>query len=125
MHKAGVKVLPFGDYGFAWMPHGTDARDLEHFINLLGFEPWEALRAATAYGGAAFGGEPIGQVKAGYLADILLIDGDPSGDVTLLQDRDKIEMIMKDGAMHKTPCSLCEDSCLTPRRSSHRPASGL
>src|SRR5579871_4846102 len=43
MHAAGIKVLPFGDYGFAWLPHGTEARDLEHFVNLFGFAPWEAL----------------------------------------------------------------------------------
>src|SRR4051812_9281270 len=35
MHKAGIKVLPFGDYGFAWLPQGTEARDLEHFVNLF------------------------------------------------------------------------------------------
>jgi hypothetical protein len=33
MHKAGIKVLPFGDYGFAWLPQGTEARDLEHFVS--------------------------------------------------------------------------------------------
>ncbi|MGH7074004.1 MAG: amidohydrolase family protein, partial [Stellaceae bacterium] len=90
MHKAGIRVLPFGDYGFAWLPHGTDARDLDHFVNLFGFEPWEALRAATAYGGEAFGGDKLGQVKPGFLADLLVIDGNPLDDVTLLQDRNKI-----------------------------------
>ncbi|HEY5208984.1 MAG TPA: amidohydrolase family protein [Pseudolabrys sp.] len=101
MHKAGIRVLPFGDYGFAWLPHGTDARDLDHFVNLFGFEPWEALRAATAYGGEAFGGDKMGQIRSGFLADILLIDGDPVKDVTLLQDRAKILAIMKDGQFHK------------------------
>lgn len=105
MHKAGVKVLPFGDYGFAWTPHGTDARDLEHLVKLMGFEPWEALRAATAYGGEAWAGdtgEKLGQVREGYLADLLLIDGDPVKDLTLLQDIDKILMVMKDGQFHRS-----------------------
>jgi imidazolonepropionase-like amidohydrolase len=101
MHKAGIRVLPFGDYGFAWLPHGTDARDLEHFVTLFGFEPWEALRAATAYGGEAFGGDKLGQVQPGFLADMLLVDGDPMKDVTVLQDRNNILAIMKDGQFHK------------------------
>ena len=103
MHKAGIKVMPFGDYGFAWVPIGTDTRDFEHFVNYFGFTPHEVLRAATAYGGEAFGGDKMGQVKVGYLADLIIIDGDPFKDLTLFQDRRNILMIMKDGQYHKTP----------------------
>jgi len=104
MHKAGIKVLPFGDYGFAWLPQGTEARDLEHFVNLFGFSPWEVLRAATAYGGEAWvgkSGEKMGRIAAGYLADILLVDGNPLLDLSLLQDRNALLAIMKDGQFHK------------------------
>jgi imidazolonepropionase-like amidohydrolase len=104
MHKAGIKVLPFGDYGFAWLPHGTEARDLEHFVNLFGFEPWEVLRAATAYGGEAWAGksgEKMGRIAPGYLADILLVDGNPLLDLSLLQDRNALLAIMKDGQFYK------------------------
>ena len=104
MHEAGVKVLPFGDYGFAWLPHGTEARDLEHFVNLFGFTPWEVLRAATAYGGEAWAGqsgEKMGRIQPGYLADILLVDGNPLLDLSLLQDRHALLAIMKDGKFHK------------------------
>ena len=104
MHKAGIKVLPFGDYGFAWLPQGTEARDLEHFVNLFSFEPWEALRAATAYGGEAWvgkSGEKMGRIAPGYLADILLVDGNPLLDLSLLQDRTALLAIMKDGQFHK------------------------
>lgn len=104
MHKAGIKVLPFGDYGFAWLPQGTEARDLEHFVNLFGFSPWESLRAATAYGGEAWtgkSGEKMGRVAAGYLADLLLVDGNPLLDLSLLQDRNALLAIMKDGQFHK------------------------
>lgn len=104
MHKAGIKVLPFGDYGFAWIPIGSDCRDLEHMVNLFGMQPWEALRAATAYGGAAWtggSGEKLGRIEAGYLADLLLIDGDPLADITLLQDQRRIVAVMKDGQFHR------------------------
>jgi imidazolonepropionase-like amidohydrolase len=104
MHAAGIKVLPFGDYGFAWIPIGTDSRDLEHMVNLFGFKPWEALRAATAWSGLAWAGqsgEKLGRVAPGYLADLLLIDGDPLGDITLLQDQRRIVAVMKDGQFHR------------------------
>jgi imidazolonepropionase-like amidohydrolase len=105
MHAAGIKVVPFGDYGFAWLPHGTEARDLEHFVNLFGFEPWEALRAATSYGAEAWvgkSGEKLGRIAPGYLADILLVDGNPLLDLSLLQDRHSLLAIMKDGQFHKS-----------------------
>ena len=47
MHRRGIRVLPGGDYGFAWTPHGTYARDLAHFVELLGFTPMEAIVSAT------------------------------------------------------------------------------
>jgi imidazolonepropionase-like amidohydrolase len=103
MRAAGIKVLPFGDYGFKMIPLGTDSRDLQHFVNYFGFAPWEALRAATAYGGEAYRVEKLGQVKAGYLADLLMIDGDPLANLALLLDRDRILMVMKDGRYHKPP----------------------
>ena len=102
--KRGVRIVPGGDYGVVWNPMGTNARDLEHFVNLFEFTPAEALRAATQWGGELMGmGDELGLVKPGYLADLLCIDGDPTQDITLLQDRDKILAIMKDGVFHKTP----------------------
>ena len=51
MRERGIRLLPGGDYGFAWTPHGTNATDLEYFVNLLGFSPMEAIVAATRMGG--------------------------------------------------------------------------
>jgi imidazolonepropionase-like amidohydrolase len=51
MHKRGIRILPGGDYGFAWIKHGTNAKDLEYFVKYLGFTPMEALLAATQLGG--------------------------------------------------------------------------
>ena len=45
----------------------------------------------------------MGEVKEGYLADLIMIDGDPLADLTLFQDKNNILMIMKDGAYHKPP----------------------
>jgi imidazolonepropionase-like amidohydrolase len=60
----------------------------------------EALAAATSLGGELMD-MPLGQVKAGMLADFLLVDGDPTADVTILQDRAKIPAVMKDGKFHR------------------------
>ncbi|WIW90645.1 amidohydrolase family protein (plasmid) [Sphingobium sp. V4] len=98
----GVRVLPGGDYGFPFNPNGRNARDLEHFVNLYGFTPAEALSAATMLGGQLMGLE-VGQVKPGYLADLLLVEGDPTQDVRILQDASNIKMIMLGGKMHKSP----------------------
>jgi len=73
MHKRGIRVLPGGDYGFAWIPHGTNAKDLEYFVKYLGFTPMEALMAATKYGGQIMlKPNELGQIKEGYLADTAL-----------------------------------------------------
>jgi len=102
LKKRGVRILPGGDYGFAWNPNGTDARDIAHFVDLLGFSPAEALVAATRLGGEIMGlGDSLGQIRPGYLADLLLVDGDPLVDPSVLQDRDSIRAIMKNGRFHK------------------------
>jgi imidazolonepropionase-like amidohydrolase len=102
MHQRGIKILPGGDYGFAWTPHGTYARDLQHFVELLGFTPMEAIISATAWGGEIMlRPDELGKVQPGYLADLLLVDGDPLADITLLQDHDRLHCIMKDGQFHK------------------------
>lgn len=106
MRKRGIKVLPGGDYGFPHNPIGHNARDLELFVSLLGYRPEEVLMAATKWGGELMGaGNELGQVREGYLADLLLVNGDPVQDVTILQNRDNLLMIMKDGIYHKPPRS--------------------
>lgn len=102
LKRRGVRVLIGGDYGFPFNPHGRNARDIEHFVRYFGFTPIEALSAATLLGGELMGLE-VGQVREGYLADLLLVDGDPTADVAILQDRDRLTMIMKDGQLHKAP----------------------
>jgi imidazolonepropionase-like amidohydrolase len=104
MRKRGIRVLPGGDYGFAWNPHGTYARDLLLFVDLLGFTPMETLVAATRLGGEIMGrGDELGQIRPGYLADLLLVDGDPLADIKRLQQPDMLLAIMKDGRLHKAP----------------------
>ncbi len=112
VRKRGIRALPGGDYGFAWTPIGTNARDLEHFVNMFGYTPAESLKAATKWGGQLMGmGDELGLVKEGYLADLIMVDGDVIEDITLFQDRDNFLMIMKNGEYHKAP---------VPRRTAKR-----
>ena len=46
-------------------------------------------------------GNELGQIKPGFLADMILVDGNPVANVKLLQDANKLLMIMKDGQFHK------------------------
>jgi imidazolonepropionase-like amidohydrolase len=105
LKQRGVRVLPGGDYGFAWNPNGSNARDLEHFVELLGFSPMEAILAATKMGAQLMMNEELGQVRSGYLADLLLVHGDPLKDVRVLQDKRRLLAVMKDGVLfnHRAP----------------------
>jgi len=104
MKAAGIRIVPGGDYGFAWTPHGTYAKDLEYFVDLYGFTPMEAIMSATKTGGEVMlMPNELGLVKNGYLADLILVDGDPLADITILQDRTRITAVMKDGAFHREP----------------------
>ena len=104
MHRRGVRVLPGGDYGFAFTPHCQNARDLEFFVKYLGFTPAEAIRSATLYGGQIMmRAHELGLVKEGHLADLLLVDGDPLANIAILRDPKRILAVMKDGVFAKSP----------------------
>jgi imidazolonepropionase-like amidohydrolase len=103
MLKRGIRVLPGGDYGFAWAPHGENAKDLEYFIKYLGMTPMETLVSATRWGGQMMMKKDLGEIREGWLADLLLVDGDPLSNIALLQDKSKLLAIMKDGEFCKSP----------------------
>ena len=117
LKKRGVRVLIGGDYGFPFNPNGTNARDLQHFVDLFDYTPKEALVAATKLGGELMELD-VGEIKPGFLADILLVDGDVTKDVRILQDKDKIVAIMKGGKFHK--CKVpARGSVSAPMREEH------
>ena len=104
IRKRGIRVVIGGDYGFAITPMGQNARDIEHFVRYFGYTPNEALRCATIIGAQLMGhGGELGEVKEGYLADMLLVKGNPLQDVSIMQHRDSFAMIMKDGQIYKHP----------------------
>ena len=103
MLRRGIRVLPGGDYGFAWAPHGENAKDLEYFVKYLGMTPMETLISATRWGGQIMMHKDLGELREGWLADLLLVDGDPLANISILQDKSKLLAIMKDGEFAKMP----------------------
>ena len=102
MKEAGIKILVGGDYGLDIAPHGTYAKDLEYYVNLFGFSNAEALHCATSLGGEAMDKDGLlGKLEEGKLADLVIIDGNPLEDITVLQDHKKIKAVMKDGLIYQ------------------------
>ena len=94
LREAGVRVTVGGDYGLNITPHGTQAKELEYFVDLFDMTATEALLCATRDGGWAFDpGGMAGTLDEGTWADIVIVDGDPTTDVTVLQDLSKLTVI--------------------------------
>jgi len=108
LRESKVRVLIGGDYGLNITPHGTNAKDLEYFVDLFGMSDAEALLCATRDGGAAANTDGmVGTLEEGKFADLVIIDGDPSVDVRVLQNHANIIGVMKDGIMH---CGLMQSN---------------
>jgi imidazolonepropionase-like amidohydrolase len=104
MRKRGLRVVVGGDYGFTLTPMGQNARDIGHFVKFFGYTPAEALRCATAVGGALMGHEgELGVIREGALADLLLVDMNPLKDLSVLVGPGHFAIIMKDGKLHRDP----------------------
>ncbi len=87
-----------GDYGFGWNPHGDYARELTFFVKHVGLTPLEVITCATKTGAEIMGrGDEFGTLETGKLADVLLIEGDVTADISLLEDRRKFLAVMQGG----------------------------
>jgi imidazolonepropionase-like amidohydrolase len=104
MKRRGIKILMGSDFGFHWCPHGTYGRELTHYVKLAGLKPMEVLVAATKLGAEAMRmSDTIGTVQPGKYADLVVVDGNPLEDITLLEDARRITHVMKGGRFFKRP----------------------
>ena len=95
---AGVKVVAGTDAG-GWV-HGNNAQELECLVE-AGMTPMQALVAATGWAAECCGLEKeVGTVERGKLADLVAVDGDPLSDITVLQDKSRIKLVMKEGHVY-------------------------
>jgi imidazolonepropionase-like amidohydrolase len=90
----GIRMCPGGDFGFAWNPHGEYAKDIQVFVDVIGYTPVEAIRCATLWGAELMRmADRIGSVEAGKLADLVIVDGDPVRDIAILQNRRRLSVV--------------------------------
>jgi imidazolonepropionase-like amidohydrolase len=96
-YRAGVRIF-MGTDSCNTMAFGGHARELQLMHERIGMTVMETIVAATSAAAEALGiGELTGSVVPGKLADLLVVDGDPLGDVAILQDRAKLLGIVKEG----------------------------
>ena len=88
-YDAGVKLLCGSESGFSMTPYGHwHAREMEVFVQHLGLTPLQAITCATKDNAVALDEDgETGCIASGYRADVLILDGDPSKNVSLLSDK--------------------------------------
>ena len=81
---------------------GKNSRELELLVQYCDITPMDAIVMATKNGAkACFMGDKTGTIEEGKLADVIMVNGDPSKDIAILQDSDKIELVMLEGNIEK------------------------
>jgi len=111
--RAGGRIGLGGDYGFAWSPHGTYARELTFFVEHVGFTPMEAITCATKTGAEIMGrGDELGTLEPGKLADLLIVDGDVLGDISILENRENFIAVLQSGRLKAGQLALRHEATM-------------
>ena len=102
MRAAGINLVLGDDYGFAMMPHGDYASEMEAYVK-YGVPPLEVMQWGTRNGARAMGrhGEELGEIQVGKLADLIVVEGDPTEDVLVFRDPGNVQLVLKDGQIEK------------------------
>jgi len=93
--QSGVTILAGGDVGV--FTHGDNVRELELMVN-YGMPVVDVVKSATSINAKTFHLDQLGMVKEGMLADLIVVSGDPTKNISDLR---KIKFVMKDGTVYK------------------------
>ena len=96
LHQAGIPILAGTDPPNAQVNHGDDLHLELQLLVEVGLTPLEALKSATSIPSSSFKLGEKGFIKAGYPADFILVNGDPTINISALS---KIEHIWKQGEL--------------------------
>jgi len=96
-YKAGVPIAFGTDSGVSY--HGDNAREFGFMVE-AGMPVNIALQTATYNAAKVLGVDDVGQIKAGYYADIVAMPGDPNDDIKVTE---RVAFVMKDGVIYKQP----------------------
>ena len=96
--EAGVTFVMGGDSGV--FAHGDNALEMELLVREYGFSPVDVLRQATSGNASVFHLTDRGSVRAGLLADLVSVAGDPTKDVGALRE---VRLVMKGGTVVRQP----------------------
>ncbi len=98
--EAGGTLGMGGDYGFAWNPHGDYAKELSFFVDYVGFSAMDTLVCGTRNGAKIMGlDDETGTLETGKLADLLVVDGDVLAEISILEDRGNLWVVMQGGVV--------------------------
>jgi imidazolonepropionase-like amidohydrolase len=101
-NAAGVCLVLGDDFGAIFLPHGSYADELVYYAEEIGIPAVDVIRWATKHGAELMGRDhELGTVTPGKLADLLVVDGNPLNDLSVLQDPTKLLAIMKGGELVK------------------------
>jgi len=103
--KAGARVIVGTDAGTPFNHHGDNAYELECLVE-NGMSPMEAVKCATRFAAEALRLNDTGSVEAGKSADLIVVQGNPLEDITLLQRQELIELVMRNGKILKGDPSI-------------------
>jgi len=95
--ETGIQLVAGGDFGHQWTIHGTYAAELQRYVDQCGLSPVAALHTGTR-NFARLIGEDVGEIRVGALADMMIVDGDPTLDISILQDAGKRRAVLKGGS---------------------------
>jgi len=110
-YKAGVPLMAGSETGWSLVPYGQwHAKELQILVELIGLTPLQAIHAGTMAAATCLPRwrDRVGRLAPGMLADLLVVNGDPTQDISVLQHPERFDMVMQGGRIVDTTTPIPE-----------------